>query len=107
VQSWGIDIGDGPSTPLELWTREESLATVVAAEFVELPEVMGEGETKDESFVGRLIRQIGDARVRLLPKKYTSDVAESPLEFPSLYCRILQKICNGVLQQPSFQSRHL
>jgi hypothetical protein len=45
------------------WTREEGLANIVAAEFVELPEaeaVSGEGE---ESFIGRIRRQIRDAQV--------------------------------------------
>lgn len=49
------------------WTREEGLAATVVAEFVELPErvqtsARGDGE---ESFFSRVVRQIGDAQVRL------------------------------------------
>ncbi|KAF8963227.1 hypothetical protein BDZ97DRAFT_1038548 [Flammula alnicola] len=47
------------------WTREESLATTIVAELVEIPEkVVGElgDNAATEGFVGRLMRQVSDAR---------------------------------------------
>ncbi|KAF9075476.1 DUF1620-domain-containing protein [Rhodocollybia butyracea] len=48
-----------------LWTREEGLAELNAAKFVELPErvsgLTGEGRS-EEGFVGRLVRQIKDVK---------------------------------------------
>ncbi|RDB18117.1 ER membrane protein complex subunit 1 [Hypsizygus marmoreus] len=48
------------------WTREESLAEVVVAEFVELPESVGDigsgAGREGESFLGRVRRQAGDAK---------------------------------------------
>lgn len=48
-----------------IWTREEGLAEVNNVKFVELPErrsvLTGEGRT-EEGFVGRLLRQIKDAK---------------------------------------------
>lgn len=48
------------------WTREESLAAISAAEFVELPEkVISSSRLGDsgENFITRLARQISDAQV--------------------------------------------
>jgi hypothetical protein len=49
------------------WTREEALAEIAVAEFVELPEGKSVGVEVDlggeESFVGRVARQVLDAKV--------------------------------------------
>ncbi|KAJ7066771.1 DUF1620-domain-containing protein [Mycena belliarum] len=47
-----------------LWGREEALATIDVAAFVELPlpERVARVDLEDESFIKRLIRQIGDAK---------------------------------------------
>jgi len=45
------------------WTREEGLANIVAAEFVELPEAEATAGEGKESFVGRIRRQARDAQV--------------------------------------------
>jgi hypothetical protein len=45
------------------WTREEGLANIVAAEFVELPEAETTGGVGEESFIGRIGRQVRDAQV--------------------------------------------
>jgi hypothetical protein len=43
------------------WNRDEALTTAVVSEFVELPPPKAVvGDHDDESFVGRLIRHIGD-----------------------------------------------
>lgn len=48
------------------WTREESLSTIAIAQFVELPErVITHRNEDDESFAGRLARQLSDAQVRI------------------------------------------
>ncbi|KAG5641215.1 hypothetical protein DXG03_005748 [Asterophora parasitica] len=60
-----IQLWDVSSTPEEKWTREESLASVVLAEFVELPEgrLDATSARRDgEGFVGRLWRHAGDAQ---------------------------------------------
>ncbi|KAF8644498.1 hypothetical protein AX16_008429 [Volvariella volvacea WC 439] len=46
------------------WTREEGLATIAVAEFVEMPqgEVLSSRSGESEGFVRRLIRQISDAK---------------------------------------------
>jgi hypothetical protein len=49
------------------WTREEALSATLLAEFVELPEkkVLDSQVGEDgESFLGRLTRQVSDAKVR-------------------------------------------
>ena len=52
----------------EEWTREEALANIVVAEFVELPEmyVIQVHGSEDESFVSRVVRQVLDAQVRFV-----------------------------------------
>ncbi|KAF5347996.1 hypothetical protein D9757_014689 [Collybiopsis confluens] len=49
-----------------VWTREEGLSEVNAAKFVELPELVsvlsGDSGLSNEGFVGRVIRQIKDAK---------------------------------------------
>ncbi|KIK60873.1 hypothetical protein GYMLUDRAFT_96989 [Collybiopsis luxurians FD-317 M1] len=49
-----------------VWTREEGLSEVNAAKFVDLPErvsvLSGDSSRSEEGFVGRLIRQIRDAK---------------------------------------------
>ena len=52
----------------EQWTREEGLSEIAVAEFVELPEgkSIATHVRDEESFVERLTRQIGDAKVRAL-----------------------------------------
>jgi ER membrane protein complex subunit 1 len=45
------------------WIREEGLANIVAADFVGLPEAEAVGAEGEESFVGRIRRQIRDAQV--------------------------------------------
>ncbi|KAG5636275.1 hypothetical protein H0H81_008561 [Sphagnurus paluster] len=58
IQLWNLDI---PTT--DTWTREEALAAVVLAEFVELPEGLVDAGTRDnEGFLGRLWRHAGDAK---------------------------------------------
>lgn len=50
------------------WTREESLAEIKVAEFVELPEaktILSHIDLDGESFLTRLARQILDAKVML------------------------------------------
>ena len=49
------------------WTREESLSTIAVAEFVELPErkATQSGAIEREGFIGRVLRHISDAQVRL------------------------------------------
>jgi len=51
----------------EQWTREEALANIAVAEFVELPEmkVIESHRSDDESFGKRALRQLSDAQVRL------------------------------------------
>ncbi|KAI0052505.1 DUF1620-domain-containing protein [Auriscalpium vulgare] len=45
------------------WTREEGLSRIQVAEMIELPEPLSTAShTGDESFVGRLTRQLSDAR---------------------------------------------
>lgn len=74
MQLWHLDSAEDPtakdkriSQPQEIWTREESLATVRVAEFVEFPEAGGDarspGTEGGEGFIHRVIRQIGDAKV--------------------------------------------
>ncbi|GLB44268.1 putative DUF1620-domain-containing protein [Lyophyllum shimeji] len=51
----------------EKWTREEALAAIVVAEFVELPEGRPDpaktgGRREDEGFFGRVWRHVGDAK---------------------------------------------
>jgi ER membrane protein complex subunit 1 len=48
------------------WMREEGLANIVAAEFVELPEAEAVGSESEESFVGRIRRQARDAQVGIV-----------------------------------------
>lgn len=50
------------------WTREEALANIAVAEYVEIPErkSMESGGGEEESFGGRVVRQLIDAKVRLL-----------------------------------------
>ena len=56
VQLWQQDVLQ--------WTREESLAAISVAEFVELPErVISSTRTGDENFARRLVRQLSDAQV--------------------------------------------
>jgi ER membrane protein complex subunit 1 len=52
----------------EQWTREEALANIAVAEFVELPEmkVIQAHGSEDESFVSRVVRQVLDAKVRFV-----------------------------------------
>jgi ER membrane protein complex subunit 1 len=57
----------------EQWTREESLATIGAAEFVELPEekvVSSHVGDDHEHFLARLGRQLLEARVRVSVSVY-------------------------------------
>ena len=49
-----------------MWTREEGLSELKVAEFVDLPEKKAAAalvREEDESFVARLTRQLGDAKV--------------------------------------------
>jgi hypothetical protein len=52
----------------EQWTREEALANIAVAEFVELPEmkVIQAHGSEDESFVSRVVMQVLDAKVRFV-----------------------------------------
>ncbi|KAF5367352.1 hypothetical protein D9615_010290 [Tricholomella constricta] len=62
-----IQLWDLSPTAKEKWTREEALASVVLAEFVELPEgrldaAGATGRRDGEGFFGRLWRHAGDAQ---------------------------------------------
>lgn len=45
------------------WAREESLANLLVAEFVELPEQVASESSVDGGFVARITRQLADAQV--------------------------------------------
>ncbi|KAF4611826.1 hypothetical protein D9613_004025 [Agrocybe pediades] len=70
------------------WEREESLAAVVIAEFVEVPEratsVAGVMEEAQEGFVARVIRQIGDAQ-----------------DFPRYLVNFVKRFATGSYASPS------
>lgn len=60
----------------EQWTREEALADIAVAEFVELPEMKGieARGSEDESYLGRVVRQVLDAKVSALIPLFVGDV---------------------------------
>jgi hypothetical protein len=54
------------------WNREEALTTSVVAEFAELPPPKAVvGDHEGESFMGRVIRHVGDLQVRRIPSHLT------------------------------------
>lgn len=77
----------GPKTLLD-WTREEGLANVQVAEYVEIPEsqVLESGGADTEHFGDRLIRQIIEAKVCL-----HSNIGQ---HLPTRFCLGLPTICN-------------
>ena len=66
VQLWSIP--SNSDAPELLWNREESLSTIAASEFVELPEQASVVSVKrqDEGFVPRLFRQLVEAQVTII-----------------------------------------
>lgn len=85
----------------EQWTREEGLSEIAVAEFIELPE--GKSITthakEDESFVERVARQIGDAKV---PKPSSinftlNDSNNMCAGFPSLCLKFCEAFCHWIL----------
>jgi hypothetical protein len=85
------------------WTREEGLAATTVAEFVELPEKVqtsarGDGE---ESFLSRVVRQIGDAQV-CLHAIYLRDFTKLTFssELPPIPCRFCQTFRDWLLCLP-------
>ena len=86
VQLWQLDRNQ--------WTREESLAEIELAEFVELPEaktISARVGDDDEGFVERLSRQMADAKVCLFPSfpafTYSSNLVHLGLsELPARLC---------------------
>lgn len=66
------------------WAREEGLADIRAAEFVELPErkIIASGLSEEtETFLERLKRQATEAR-----------------DFPSVPCALCQQVCYGLVR---------
>jgi hypothetical protein len=64
----------------EQWTREEALANIAVAEFVELPgmNVMQAHGSEDENFVSRVVRQVLDAK-----------------DFPQYLANFIQRFATG------------
>ena len=94
VQLWQLDRNQ--------WTREESLAEIELAEFVELPEaktISTRVGDDDESFVERVSRQISDAKVRSFPSfgPFAFPLSLDRSGFSELPARFYQALCDRLL----------